>query len=169
MLLEKFEFKNRIINNLKAYSVILLCSAMVFSNVQTANIAYHKLQISFEKSYGILIRLSDRIESLPEFEKAEKILVVGQLKNSEDYSVIFPPEITGITDGLIVRKDDETVHQSVLTSALKDYCGVSLEFIEGKEAKELKNTEQVKNMPVWPKKDSVQIKDKTVIVKLSDD
>lgn len=165
LLFEKFDFNK--LNTAKKWVVTALCGIIIFINIATANVAYHKLQISFEKSYGILIRISDRIEAIDGYENAEKILVVGALKNSQSYSVNFPPEITGTTDGLIIRKDDETVHQSVLTSSLKDYCGIELDFLYGENAESLKKSEQVKNMPCWPARGSVAISGKTVIVKLS--
>ena len=110
-----------------------------------------------KKSYGILMRISDRIESLDGYEKAKNILVVGWLENSESYSVNFPPEIVGTTDGLIIRHDDEVVGQSVLTSALNDYSNISLDFLSGDTAKELKNTERVKSMPCFPADGSVDM------------
>lgn len=168
MLCERLAFKNGLLNAVKSWTVLLLGAAVVFGNILTANIAYHKLVLSYERSYGILIRISDRIEELDAAGTAEKILVVGALKNSEDYSVNLPPEITGATDGLILRRDDETVGQSVLTSALRDYCGIDLDFLSGSEAKELKSSESVRNMPCWPADGSVSLTDDTVIVKLSE-
>ena len=82
---------------------------------------------------------------------------------------MIPPEITGSTNGLILRHDDESVKQSVMTSALNDYCNMNLKFLSGKEAAALKNTELVKNMPLWPKQGSVAIYKDTVILKLSEE
>ncbi len=169
LLYENADFKNIRINAVKTWAVFIICSAMVFCNIRIANIAYHKLQMAFEKSYGILIRISDRIESLDGYENATKILVVGSLKNSEAYSVMIPPEITGSTNGLILRHDDESVNQSVMTSALNDYCNMNLKFLSGKEAAALKNTKLVKSMPLWPKQGSVAIYKDTVILKLSEE
>lgn len=128
MLYEKLHFAAKRADTVKAWAVIGLCFAMVYSNVVTANIAYHKLQIAYERSYGILVRISDRIQSLDDAKNISRILVIGNLDDSESYAVNFPPEITGTTDGLIIRHDDETVRQSVLTSALNDYCDMSLTF-----------------------------------------
>lgn len=169
ILYEKLSFKNDTLSIATKWVVLLLCAAVVFGNTLTANTAYHKLGISYEKSYGILIKISDRIEKLENFNSAKKILTVGALRNSESYSVDFPPEITGTTDGLILRRDDETVNQSVLASALKDYCDIDLDFISGKAAQELKSSETVKNMPCWPAEGAVASYGNTVIVKLSEE
>lgn len=168
ILCERLVFKNGLLNAVKSWTVLFLGAAVVFGNILTANIVYHKLVLSYERSYGILIRISDRIEKLDASGAAEKILVVGALKNSEDYSVNLPPEITGVTDGVILRRDDETVGQSVLTSALRDYCGIDLDFLSGSSARELKNSDAVRNMPCWPADGSVSLIDDAVVVKLSE-
>ena len=131
-----------------------------------SNVSYHKAQIAYEKSYGVLIRIADRIEQEPGVEDCNKILVLGALDNSEAYSVNLTPNITGITDGYIIRADDETVGQSVLCSALRDYCEMDYEFVSGEEKKNLAQREEVKSMEQWPSKDCVAIIDDIVIIKL---
>ena len=169
MLYEKAEFKGQAANTVKNWVIVVLCAAITYSNICTANVAYHKLQMAFEKSYGILVRISDRIELLDGFDRAERILVIGRLENSDDYSINFPPEITGTTNGLIVRHDDEVVGQSVMTSALNDYCGMSLDFVSGTEAQEIESRPQISAMPCWPNDGSVALtEDGIVVVKLSE-
>ena len=169
LLLERLDFKAVLPQAIKTWTVTALCLAVVFINTVTANVAYHKLQIAFYRSYGILVRISDRIESLDSPETLKRILVVGSLCDSKGYSVNFPPDITGTTDGLIIRHDDETVGQSVVASALNDYCDMSLEFVHGDEADALKGTETVINMPCWPSDGSVAALGDTVILKLGEE
>mgnify|MGYP003304568255 CR=1 FL=1 len=76
--------------------------------------------------------------------------MLGALENSQDYSVNLTPTITGITDGYIVRADDEEVGQSVLCSALNDYCGKNYKFLSGEQKKALSEKEEVKSMGIWP-------------------
>lgn len=148
--------------------IILLTSLLIISNqVVISNVSYHKAQLAYEKSYGVLIRIADRIEQTPEAENCGKILVLGSLDNSETYSVNLTPDITGITDGYIIRADDETVGQSVLCSALKDYCEKNYEFVSGDEKKKFIQKEDIKSMGKWPQKDSIAIIDDTIVIKLS--
>ena len=169
MLYEKLEFKIQPLNAVKCWAIVGLCAVMIYSNICTANVAYHKLQMAFEKSYGILVRISDRIELLDGFDRAERILVIGRLENSDDYSIDFPPEITGTTNGLIVRHDDEVVGQSVMTSALNDYCDLSLDFVSGTEAQKIESRPQIAAMPCWPNEGSVvKTEDGIIVVKLSE-
>lgn len=151
---------------IKCWSIILLAFLLISNQVVISNISYHKAQMAYERSYGVLIRLADRIEHTPNAENCDKIAVIGSLDNSEDYSVNLTPDITGITDGYIIRADDETVGQSVLSSALRDYCEKDYNFISGEEKQELTQREYVKAMGIWPDKTCVAVIGDTVVIKL---
>lgn len=150
----------------KCWSILLLTAIIIANQTVIANISYHKAQMAYEKSYGALIRIADRIEQTPTADECNKILVIGALENSEDYSVNLTPDITGITDGYILRADDETVGQSVLCSALNDYCDKNYTFLAGEEKESLAATEEVKAMKNWPAKESVAVVNDTIVIKL---
>ncbi len=151
---------------IKCWIILLTAVAVTANQIVIANVSYHKAQIAYEKSYGVLVRIADRIEQTQGAENCDKILVIGSLDNSDAYSVNLTPDITGITDGYILRADDETVGQSVLTSALNDYCDKNYKFVSGEEKKKLTQKENVKSMEKWPEKDCVAIVDNTVVIKL---
>ena len=147
--------------------VILVTALMIISNqIVISNVSYHKAQLAYEKSYGILIRIADRIEQTPGSEACDKILVIGALDNSGAYSVNLTPDITGITDGYILRADDETVGQSVLCSALNDYCGKNYKFVSGEEKIKFMQREDVKSMKKWPQENCVTLIEDTIVIKL---
>ncbi len=150
----------------KCWTVLLASVLIIANQVVIANVSYHKAQMAYEKSYGVLIRIADRIEQTPETENCKKLLVIGALDNSEEYSAILPPTITGITDGYIIRADDEIVNQSVLTSTLNDYCDKNYKFVSGDEKKKLLQREDIKSMGIWPSKDCVTTVDDIVVIKL---
>ena len=147
--------------------IILVTTLLIISNqVVIANVSYHKAQIAYEKSYGALMRIADHIDRTPGSENCKNILVIGALDNSEHYSVNLTPDITGITDGYIIRADDETVGQSVLCSALSDYCEMDYEFLSGEEKKTMMMREEVKALEKWPSMNCVTIVDDTIVIKL---
>ncbi len=150
----------------KAWIVFVTSVVLTFNQVVIANVSYHKAQMAYEKSYGVLLRIADRLEQTPGAEACEQLLVLGALENSEAYSVNLTPEITGITDGFILRADDETVGQSVLCSALNDYCYKRYAFVSGKEKERLAQSAEVKAMPTWPQAGCVQVMDNVVVIKL---
>ncbi len=151
---------------IKCWTILLIAMAIISNQIVISNVSYHKAQMAYEKSYGVLMRIADRIEQTPGAKDCEKILVLGALDNSSDYSVNLTPDITGITDGYIIRADDETVGQSVLSSALSDYCEKSYEFISGQDKKNLSQREDIKAMEMWPSKTSVAVIDDIVVIKL---
>ena len=150
----------------KCWVVLITAIVIIANQVVISNVSYHKAQIAYEKSYGVLIRIADRIEQTPESEDCDKILVIGALDDSRAYSVNLTPDITGITDGYIIRADDEIVGQSVLCSALNDYCGKNYEFVSGEEKENLKQRSDIKSMKKWPQDGCVTIVDDTIVIKL---
>ena len=138
------------------------------SQVVIANISYHKLTMAYEKSYGVLIRIADRIEQTEGAADCDQILVLGALEGSEAYSAILPPDITGTTDGLIIRADDEVVGQSVFCSAINDYCGKNYQFLAGEEKKDLLEKMDAESMPNWPAQESITVVDQVIVMKLGD-
>lgn len=150
----------------KCWSVFITTVVIIANQVVISNVSYHKAQIAYEKSYGALVRIADRIEQTEGSETCKKLLVIGALDNSDTYSVNLTPDITGITDGFILRADDEIVGQSVLCSAINDYCDKNYKFVSGEEKKNLLEREDVKDMEKWPSRDCVAVVEDTVIIKL---
>ncbi len=150
----------------KCWIVFITAAAIISNQVVISNVSYHKAQNAYEKSYGVLIRIADRIEQTPGADECEQLVVIGALDNSMDYSVNLTPNITGITDGYIIRADDETVGQSVLCSALNDYCEKNYKFVSGEEKKYFSQRLDIQSMEKWPSKDCVAVIDDTVIIKL---
>lgn len=151
---------------IKCWSVLITAVVIIANQVIISNVSYHKAQIAYEKSYGALMRIADRIEQTAGSEACDKLLVIGALDNSEAYSVNLTPDITGITDGFIIRADDEIVGQSVLCSALNDYCDKNYEFVNGEEKKNFIKMEAVKSMEKWPSKNCVAVVEDAIIIKL---
>lgn len=166
LLYERMDFLNIKMRSIKSWTVLTLGVMLIFNQSVIANVSYHKLQMSYEKSYGTLIRIADRIEQTDNSEICKKLLVIGALPDSKAYSANLPPDMTGTTDGYILRADDEIVGQSVLCSAINDYCGKEYKFLSGAEKREMLNKEEVKGMNFWPQKNSVAVVDDVIVVKL---
>ncbi|MBQ7959913.1 MAG: glucosyltransferase domain-containing protein [Clostridia bacterium] len=166
LLIYEREEESEKYSSVKCWIVLITAITIISNQIVISNVSYHKAQMAYEKSYGVLVRIADRIEQTPGSEACKRILVIGALDDSEAYSVNLTPDITGITDGYIVRADDETVGQSVLTSSLNDYCGKNYEFVSGEEKKNFIQREEIKSMKKWPQKDCVAVVDDTIVIKL---
>ncbi|MBQ7040015.1 MAG: glucosyltransferase domain-containing protein [Clostridia bacterium] len=166
VLYERGKEKNEKHTSVKCWILFITALILISNQIVIANVSYHKAQMAYEKSYGVLIRIADRIDETKGSDSCDKILVIGALDNSEDYSVNLTPNITGITDGFIIRADDETVKQSVLCSALNDYCDKDYKFISGDKKQEIMQSDDVKSMNKWPHEGCIKVMDNTVIIKL---
>ena len=165
---ENTEYKTKKYSEIKSWIIFVVTAVIIFNQIIIANVSYHKIQISYEKSYGILIRIADRIEQTEGANDCNSILVLGTLSDSASYSADLPPDMTGTTDGVIIRADDEMVGQSVLCSALNDYCGKDYKFVLGKAKKDLIEKLDLNSLNNWPEKDSICIVDGVIVIKLSD-
>ena len=163
---EKQNLKSIKLNSAKLWTILGVTTVLVFNQIIIANVSYHKLNIAYEKSYGTLIRIADRIEQTEGAIECDSILVLGYLPGSEAYSVNLPPDMTGATEGYILRADDEIFGQSVLCSALNDYCGKNYKFISGEEKKALLKNFDTDSLDSWPQKSSICVVDNVIIIKL---
>ena len=163
---EKSEMKITKLNVIKSWAILGIVGLLVFNQTIIANVSYHKLNMAYEKSYGTLIRIADRIEQTEGTKECDSILVLGCLPESEAYSSVLPPDMTGTTDGYILRADDEIVGQSVLCSSLNDYCGKKYKFISGEEKSNLLKKIDADSLNGWPAKNSISVIDNVIVIKL---
>lgn len=163
---EQTQFQKEAFNRVKLWTILLTAVALVFSQTLIANISYHKLTMAYEKSYGILIRIADRIEQTDGAAECNRILVAGSLPQSAAYSADIALEMTGTTDGLILRADDETVAQSVFCSALNDYCGTNYRFVAGEEKTNLLEQIGADALGVWPERNAILVVDDVIVISL---
>lgn len=168
LIYEKIDFGNINFQAIKSWTVLVLSTVLIFNYIIIANVSYHKLNMAYEKSIGTLNRIADRIEQTEGATDCESVLVLGALDNSEAYSSNIPPDMTGTTDGHIIRADDEIVGQSVLCSALNDYCGKEYKFLSGEEKQKLMSKIGEDSLSNWPDKNSIQIIDNVIVIKLGD-
>ena len=162
------QYENLEQNALKSWAILFISALLIFNQTIIANVSYHKLNMAYERSYGTLIRIADRIEQTEGAKDCDRILVLGCLPESEAYSAVLPPDMTGTTDGYILRADDEIVGQSVLCSALNDYCGKNYKFISGEEKSDFLKIIDADSLNNWPEKNSISVIDNVIVIKLGD-
>ena len=165
---ENAEFKSIKLNVLKKWGILVITLLLIINQIVIANVSYHKINIAYEKSFGTLIRIADRIEQTEGTDECNKIAVLGSLEDSAAYSANLPPDLTGTTDGYILRADDEIVDQSVLCSALNDYCGKDYNFVSGSEKEKLALKAKENDLNNWPNKNSICVIDDVIVIKLGD-
>lgn len=152
----------------KQWVILLLSLCLTYVFVLTANISYQKLHMAYERSYGVLVRIADRIEQMPEALGCQKIAVIGSLAGSEPYSVVLPPDMTGITDGFIIRKQDITMRENVLQAMLKDYAGLDYQNTTAAEIEQVMESEVFAEMAAWPKQGSIAVWEDILVIRLGE-
>lgn len=135
---------------------------IVYNFILIANISYHVLELSHEKSYNMIVRITDRLEQTEGWEECEYLAILGRQEGTKPYSVNFPPEITGITNGLAARENFN------VQAMLKDYSGIEKKHVDEEREAEIYCSKEYKNMADWPEKDSVKRIDDVMVVKLGE-
>lgn len=154
---------------IKQWIILGLSVLTVCNFILLANISYLKMHMAYEKSYGVLVRLTDRIEQLPGAAECQKIAVLGWLEGSESVAVNFPPSMTGITDSYIIRRQDTMMRENVTQAMLRDYCGLFYEDTTEDEVERIRHTEAVKEMGCWPAQSSVAVIGDILVVKFGEE
>ncbi len=153
--------------NLKSWIILAVGVVMIYNYALVANISYHKLQMTFFDSFGEVVRIADRIEQTPGAEKCRKLAVLGVKPDSKAWSSNVLLDVTGVTDGSLLRPDDYTVNQSVITATINDYAGKHFDFATRAERLKLAKDPRVLKMPLWPAPGSIAVVDKYLVLRLS--
>lgn len=143
---------------IKQWSILLVTGLTIYSFIVIANISYHTMQQSYNKSIGVILRLADRIEQTDKGVNCAKIAVIGRLPESDALSVNLPPDMTGIIDGYIMSTP---VHYQAM---LSEYCNLNYSLPTEEEQAMLIANESVAAMPVWPHEGCVSIIDDILVI-----
>lgn len=140
---------------------ICLMSLVIIGNIFLANQAYLHLHLRYENAFSFYSNVLSAIQQSPEFQEGYKIAILGW-RSPEAYASQFDDvmEIVGIK-GLFLG--DYSVPQFI-----EYYLGVSLPFADQARVEQLYQTEQFRQMPVYPYAGSIQCIDDCLVVKLSE-
>ena len=117
---------------------------------------------AYEKTYGIMNRMADRIEALEGYDNIDKIAVVGYIDNESYEDMSFDIPMTGFTDGLLIT------HQTHMAMFLNDCLGMDLIPANDEEIAEILESQEYEQMNCWPASKSILQKGDTVVIKLEE-
>lgn len=147
-------------NLLKQWFIICLSSVILYNFIMIDNICYTKLQIAYEKSKSQITRIADRLEQCEGLENVEKIAVFGKWDGSGEVSVVLPPIMTGITEGIIIWEQEQ------ITAMLQDYCGLSYTDVSEAEKNQIMQSAEYQKMEAWPNETCVKRFDEILVLRL---
>ncbi|HKM01635.1 MAG TPA: glucosyltransferase domain-containing protein [Sedimentibacter sp.] len=157
-LYDKVELKTSFIH----WITVMISITMVYLFILNANKGYMALTQSYEKTYGIVNRMADRIEQLEGYSNIDKIAVVGYINNESYENLSFDIPMTGFTDGLLIT------HQTHIVMFLNSCLGINLIPAKDDEINQIIESVEYEQMNCWPASMSIlQIGD-TVVIKLED-
>ena len=165
---ERRVFGSLRLENAKRWFVVLWGGLMVYCYALIANVSYHKLQMAFWGSYGEVVRMAAGIEQTPGANDCRTLAVLGVKPDSRHWSAFVGFEMTGVTDGSLLRPDDYMVNQSVITATLNDYCQKDFRFATVEERRALAADPRVRKMPFWPAFGSIAVVGDCVVLRLGE-
>lgn len=162
ILYEGFKPQNMTVNVVSWIAVITLF-LVIFNFSIISNITYLNMSYRFEKSFALVNRIFDRIEQTEGYENIERVAFIGkpEIKSAFSNNIVAEaiPPMTG-------AMGDTFLPQSYHFNAMfANYIGKSLGGVNPEELQILKENPKVKQMGIWPAKDSVLVLDEIVFIK----
>ena len=162
LLMENTEFAEERKKIRTEWGAAFLLALIIYNFIVIANISYHKLEMSYDRAMNIITRMADRLEQADGWEECENLAVLGRLEETKEYSVDFPPEITGITEHLVIRENFN------VQAMLQNYADLHKKDASEEEKLRILDSGEYEKMKSWPEKESVKILGKTAVIKLGD-
>lgn len=144
------------------WASVIMTALIVFNFALLANISYLYMQTSYEKTYGLVLRMTDRIEQLPDFSSAKKLCVIGHFDGYDDIELMLPPAMAGVKNGYFISEQEH------FAAMMKDRFGLSLENCTEEESLRIQASEAFQEMPCWPANGSVMQLEDVAVVKIAD-
>lgn len=143
-----------------AFGVLTLT---IYNFILAANINFLYMNRSYEITYALALRITDRIEQLETETPITQIGIIGEIKTEESgYNLNLPPEMTGAMFPYIVSE------QFGMTAFLNDYFGMKLRSAPDDVVIPFVHTEKYQTMNIWPGENSVMVDGDTVYIKFEE-
>lgn len=148
--------------NIYVYILIVL---LLFSNVTYANTIYMKKYLECDATLTLTSRIIYRIESIDEYIPGNNAVVfVGNISDNNLLNDVRPYfdrfEYTGLYESYGLT------YYAIIKSYIVDYLGYPMNILDKEYAVKFAGKEEVKNMPLYPNKGSIEMIDGVVVVKL---
>ena len=147
-----------------SWGVAILISLIIFNFAVIANISYLNMNLKFEKTQALALRIVDRVEQTEGFNEDTPIAIYGSVPIDSEVSTIIRQKIPPLTGSLqrVILQDSRHFE-----AMLDNYFGVTYNFIQDEdELSEISRSEVYEEMDAWPAATSVQLNDGVLIIKL---
>ncbi|MBE5867396.1 MAG: hypothetical protein E7293_00330 [Lachnospiraceae bacterium] len=144
--------------------LLFALSTLVLCYTVTDQIAYSNLEKKYEKTYALCVRLADRMEQTPGYEKDMPVAMIGVVGDEQ-----YPEtDVTGhVTSNMIGMGGDYLLYTRTNYQAFfKHYLGITMELVSDEEMLKIYDSPKYREMGSFPAADSVQVVDGVLYVKL---
>ncbi len=155
---------------LQAVGIGILASAVFLTSAFLSqqwfiltNTAYEKLRMSYENAYASGIILANDVLKTEEYTSNTPVAFIG-----DDTPEIFQKSLDYFGDLSYYMGLQELIHDTDRTEALMyDFIGIPFVFADDAAISELSDSEETKDMPIYPAAGAIKMIDGILVVKLS--
>lgn len=161
---------------------------IIMNNAYFSNKIYTAQKICYDNTYSQLSQISTLIKQTPGFNSATKIVFLGHHDSFPLVNDLFPIEsFLSINDMLPISDKNEKVfvpetipgfnrsliaypeNYSIVYTFIRNFLGDTYTYITDiNQINEIKNIDEVKQMPIYPNNGSVKCINDYIVIKLSD-
>lgn len=156
------KFKN------KAYiiAILLIISFIMFGNFRFANTAYLIKDFEQDANMSLFIRINYDMNNVDEYKDGDTpVAFVGRPLNQIRRNRDFTLRITGMSRSFVPYYSYSERYKAYFNYILM----MDTVFVSEKEIDRIREDQRVINMPVYPSKDSIQMVDGVLVVKIGED
>lgn len=139
----------------------------VFSSGIICNQAYQRMESMTRSVEAIMNRMAARIEQLPEWNRDMPVYFVNPRGLINDNYTVIIPEYDSLTN-LPGTRYESRYSERAIVKYLEVYLHFPVNIAEDGIKQALDENSTVKNMPSYPARDSIQVIDGVIVVKISD-
>jgi len=156
----KFNFSGKSCKEIQIAAVFLIC-CIIYNNIVFSNQAYMKKDLEKTATISLVTRIIDRVETLEGYQPQEtQVYIVGELRYSDlnegRHEIPYLKSRTGLGYSYSATYN--------LIRYIKDYMNYPM-LITSKQS--LTDSEEVRDMPIFPAEGSVRMIDGSVVIKVS--
>lgn len=164
--------ENGLKENLTNIIKILICAVTILINFTyflSDNATYMAIKRTHDQAYSYVVRVVDRIETNEEYKKGMTLMLAGIIDKSEypmDYK-IYTMANGGASD-CPAFWNSYAGSTSIWKRFLNNYLGMSVTLCEDNDYNKILETQEFKEMGIFPEKNSVKVINEIMVVKFSE-
>ncbi|MDD6058043.1 MAG: glucosyltransferase domain-containing protein [Clostridiales bacterium] len=161
LYLEKGKWEKKEEKILKGFGIFVL-AVICYLNTLNANYAYFQMNLSYEKSYSVCSDILQKIEELDEYPAVTRVAIMGDYHAKSGDLEDLAPAIMGVSQDVFLTGDYHYV------SMWNHVFGREFGTVEWEEKEAIRETEEYRNMPLYPAKGSVAVIEGIIVVRMAE-